>query len=316
MLLWQPDVLHWLLFSLVIWGERLLPLPYYLHPLSIFHTLAMRMSKRVHPSLKRSRTQQRISGLLAPLVLITPWLTIATLIYWLSPSDWLFAALLLFISLRTQTAIRDHNRIQQAAERQQKQLARELLQPYVARDTQPLSLLGIRKTSVEWLPRYWVQNWLGVIFWFLLAGPVVALGYRMLIELHLAWPVKQKHWQDFAAPVAAFAQLASWPGYFIFWFLLALRQLLSGKVLPWKFTAQRWITAPEGRLLRALSMRLQCRLGGPVFLDGIKRQRPRFQYGDEPENKAFQATRRLLLHCQIACWLLLSPLFLLGLSSF
>ncbi|RUO26481.1 hypothetical protein CWE09_07170 [Aliidiomarina minuta] len=316
MLLWQPDVLHWLLFSLVIWGERLLPLPFYLHPLSIFHSLAMRMAKRVHPSCARSRTQQRISGLMAPMVLITPWLVIAALIYWLSPSDWLFAALLLFISLRTHSAIRDHTSIQQALELQQKQLAREFLQPYVARDSKPLSLLGIRKASIEWLPRYWVESWLGVIFWFLLAGPVVALGYRMLIDLQRAWPASQQHWRDFAAPVAAFAQIASWPAFFLYWLLLALRQLLSGKVLPWSFTAQRWITAPEGRLLRALSMRLKCRLGGPVFLDGIKRQRPRFQYGNEPENKELQATRRLLLHSQITCWLLLSPLFLLGFSSF
>lgn len=314
--LWPPEVLNWLLFSLVLVAERLLPLPRHLHPLHGFRALARGMAAKVHPSLQRSRSQQRISGLLATLLLTLPWLTIAALLYWLSQLNWLFAALLLFFSLCSNAPARDYQRIRHAHQRQQKQLARERLQPLVARQTHTLSAVGIAKVAIEWYSRTLTIGWLGVLLWFVIAGPIAALAYRLLVELAASWPVTRRHWRDFGAFSNALAQLASWPAYTLQWLLFAVRSLLGGKVLPWSFATQPWITATDGRLWRGVAMRLQCRLGGPVILDGHKRQRPRFQFGAEPQPHHLQRAAHVLLLAQIAWWLIVSPLFLIGVISF
>lgn len=314
--LWPPEFLHWLLFSLILIAERFLPLPRYLHPVQGFRALARGMAAKVHPSVKRPRSQQRISGLMATLLVTLPWLVIAALLYWLSPLNWLFAAVLLFFSLYSNADTRDFQRIRDALQRKQKALAREHLQPLVARQTNQLSSVGIAKAALEWRSRALTAGWLGVVFWFTVAGPVAALGYRLLLELTAVWPVKRLHWRDFGAFASALASAASWPAFALQWLLLALRSLLGGKVLPWSMAPQPWMARNHGRLWRAVAMRLQCRLGGPVMLDGNKRQRPRFQYGAEPDASHLRRASHLFLLCQIGWWLILSPLLLLGLISF
>lgn len=316
MLLWPPEVLHWLLFSLILLAERLLPLPRYMHPLQGFRALARGMAAKVHPSLQRSRSQQRISGLMATLLLTVPWLVIAALLYWLSQLNWLFAALLLFLSLYSNSPARDFQRLRYAHQRGQKALAREQLQPLVARDTRNLSSVGIAKAALEWYSRSCTSGWLGVLLWFVIAGPVAALAYRLLIELASTWPVQRRHWRDFGVFSNALATIASWPAYTLQWLLFALRTLLGGKLLPWGFASQPWMAVNHGRLWRAVAMRLHCRLGGPVMLDAHKRQRPRFGYGKEPDQSQLQRASHLFLLTQIAWWLLLSPLLLIGLVSF
>lgn len=314
--LWPPEVLNWLLFSLILVAERLMPLPRHLHPLHGFRALARGMAAKVHPSLQRPRSQQRISGLMALLLLTLPWLVIAAVLYGLTQLNWLFAALVLFFCLYSNAPAREYQRIRHAHQHQQKLLARERLQPLVARQTRTLSSIGIAKAAIEWYSRTLTTGWLGVLLWFVIAGPIAALAYRLLLELAGCWPVTRRHWRDFGALSSALAQLASWPAYTLQWLLFAVRSLLGGKVLPWSFAAQPWITAADGRLWRAVAMRLQCRLGGPVILDGQKRPRPRFQFGEEPQPHQLQRAAHVVLLTQIAWWLILSPLFLLGAISF
>lgn len=310
---WPPELNYWLLLTLTLAAERLLPLPRLSHPFAILQRLAQGMARKVHRP-GNSRSQQRISGLMACLSLTLPWLAIAATLYWISELNWLFEAIVLFLCLHSRQAVQDYKVILGAVAKGQKQLARERLAPYLARDTQPLSELGIRKAAMEAISRYLMLGWFGSLFWFALAGPLAALLYRMVLELAYAWPVIQRPWRDFGFAANALARGFAWPATIWIYLLLAARQLLGGKILPWRFAAQASMHLQDGRLWRALAMRLGCRLGGPIKLSGTRQHRPRFDYGPEPQLSHAKQLGHSMLRLQIVTWLLLSPVYLVSVA--
>lgn len=311
---WQPEFYHWLLFTCVLLAERLIPAPRFAHPLVIFRRLALAMARKVHKP-DSTRSQQRISGLMACLTLLLPWLAIAALLYWMSGSDWLLSAFILFFCIHSQSARRDFKAAQQALRQGQKQLARELTQRHVARNVTNLSTLGIHKASIEWYSRFLLHGWLATLIWFAIAGPIAAFAYRGIYEIAMAWPVIRHQWRDFGFAANWLMRGFAWPAITLTWLLLGLRQLLGGKTLPWRFTSQPFMHVNDGRVWRALAHRLHITLGGPVMLDGHKHQRPRFAMGDEPGTADVQRFIQLSYKLQLASWLILSPLFLIGLVS-
>lgn len=308
---WQPEFYLWLLYTLILIAERILPVPRLSHPFFIFRQLASGMARKVHKA-HHSRSQQRISGLMAVITLTSPWLIIAALLLWMSDLDFVLHALILFLCLFSQQAALQFKRIQNALQSGQKQLARELAQRYLSRDTHQLSALGIQKASIEWYSRFVIQGWLATLLWFALAGPLGAIAYRCLYELAQAWPVQRKQWHDFGFAANYLMRSFAWPASFLAYLVLALRQLLGGNILPWRMAPQPYLHVQDGRLWRAFASKLRCALGGPIYLDQVKRQRPRFSYGDEPNLSTMAEAGRLTLKFQLTCWLILSPLFLIG----
>lgn len=311
---WPPEFYYWLLISCVIIAEHWLPAPRLTHPWMVWRQLAQAMARKVHkPS--HARSQQRISGLMALLSLLSPWLVIAALLYWISELDWLFSAFVLFFCLHSHSALRDIKATQQALAQGQKQLARELVQRHLGRDADKLSEVGIHKASIEAYSRILIQGWLATLLWFVIAGPIAAIAYRGLYEIALAWPVIRRQWQDFGFAANWLMRGFAWPAVLLAWLLLALRELLGGKILPWRFTTQPYMHVNDGRVWRAYAQRLRLSLGGAIMLAGVKQQRPHFAMGAQPE--ANDVARCLHLSCklQLACWLVLSPLFLIGILS-
>lgn len=311
---WQPEFYYWLLLTFVVVLERFLPLPRSAHPFFLLHQLAAGMARKVHRP-GNSRSQQRISGLMATLSLTLPWLAIAAVVYWIAELDWLFEALVLLLCLHSGRAFSDYRQVQQALAKGQKQLARERLAHYLARDLTPLSELGLRKAAMEYLSRQLMLGWLATLCWFIIGGPLAALAYRMLFELSQAWPVMQKRWRDFGFAVNWLMRGFAWPASVLLWLLLAVRSLLGGNILPWRFAPQSHMHKQDGRLWRALAVRLQCTMGGAIKLDDLRQHRPRFTPGPEPEPHHSKRLPGILTRCQWMVWMLLSPLFLIGLLA-
>lgn len=312
---WPPEVFHWLLFTLVVLIERYLPLPANIHPATAWRTLATAMAAKVHRPA-RSRSQQRIAGLMATLTLTLPWLAIAALLLWMAELNWLFSALVLYLCLGSQPAIALFSQVNASLLRGQKQLAREQIQPLLQRDCATLSTVGIRKALAEGSSRRLVQLWLAPLFWFILGGPLAALAYRMLYELTQAWPVMRRHWHDFGYAANALQRSLAWPAIVIGWSVLGVYQLLRGKVLPWQVAPQPFLHRQDAIWWRALAIIAGIRLSGPVKLDQQRCQRPHFNYApDEPQATDLKRLHRYLLQWQIAIWLILSVLFLTGLTD-
>lgn len=311
---WQPEFYYWLLISCVIIAEHWLPAPRQAHPWMVWRRLAQAMARKVHnPS--HARSQQRISGLMALLSLLLPWLVIAALLYWISELDWLFSAFVLFFCLHSHSALRDIKASQQALAQGQKQLARELVQRHLSRDAAKLSELGVHKASIEAYSRLLVHGWLASLLWFVICGPIAAIAYRGLYEIASTWPVIRRPWQDFGFAANWLMRGLAWPAVLLAWLLLALRALLGGKILPWRMASQPYMHANDGRVWRAYAQRLNISLGGPIMLRGLKQQRPQFMMGAQPIAKDVTRSLRLSSKLQLACWLLLSPLCLIAILS-
>lgn len=311
LLQWQPEVYQWLVFSLILLAERFIPVPHHSHPWQLLRLLAQGMARKVY-SLSHSRSQQRISGLMATLTLLVPWLVIVAVLLWISDLDWVLSALCLYIAISSRQQRIASSRITDAIQQRHKQLARELLQSQVTRDTAPLSEIGLRKANLEWYSRFIIQGWLATLLWFIILGPVAALAYRGLYELAMAWPIMRKSWHDFGFAASWLSRRLAAPANLIGYLILAARHLLGGNILPWRITQQPFMHAADGRIWRAMASQLKVSLGGPIILEGEKRQRPRFTFGHEPTHQDLIRGRRLLNRLQLATWLIASPLFLIG----
>lgn len=260
----------WLLFLVAVL-ERVWAWPDKYHPLTLIRLLAASMARRVHPvreRFERSAGQQKISGGLAILVLLTPILVLMAILINLAEYPIFFEGFLLLIALHYQPTVARFNQVFSSLQAEKKILAREILSPLVLRETTQLSPLGMAKAAIESLLLRFTHQYCGVMVWFLIAGGVGALGYRLIFELSQCWNRKEAQYQHFGKPAAAiFTVLAYIPAHIIA-ACFALAENVGGAVSGFR---QRG----KGRrlpttLLSVYGGALGVQLSGPVVYAGVK----------------------------------------------
>lgn len=242
------------------------PTPY--HPLTFVRLIATRMAAKVHPSVKRSQYQQRISGGLALTTLLIPWTLLLLLFVNFAEFPYFFDAVLLLIALQFQHLVSTSQKIHSHLLMDKKQLARDSLQPFVLRETQSLSALGIAKANCESLILRFCYQYVAVIFWYLLAGGVGAICYRLIYEFSQSWNTKLVRFRFFGQPAAGLCQLASWLPVRLYLLLIACTQSFSGTRNGLKTARHR----PNAhlRILAGAGGALNTELGGPAIYAGEK----------------------------------------------
>lgn len=243
------------------------------HPLVFFRHLAVQMAKRVNRADKSSPQQNKIAGSLAPLIIIAPLLVILQIALSLVHSSWFFAALILWIALSFHSDFKRFKRVKRTIEAEQKHLTKETLKQLVQRDTQQLSALGTGKAAMESIVlRFYYQVSVSV-FWFFIAGPVAALGIRLLYECQQSWPTRESRYRYFGAPVR-----------FVYGWLAVLPVLVSSlfigifyrplQVIPTWF--KHLVGHNRTRIMAISAAGINAELGGPVMVAGTKIRLPRF----------------------------------------
>lgn len=281
--------------------ERAFPIPVQLHPFWALRQMAQQFARRVHPTITRPRSQQRISGLMAMLLLLLIWVAVPALLYWLAELKQWFAAAILWLTLFSQPWLREAKLIQQALQRGQKQLARTRLQRWLNRDCATLSVLGIEKSASEHCVKRQLQAWFGVLFWFVVLGPIAALFYRVCFELNRAWPAQLPYWHDFGAITEALLKLINWPPYLITLAVLFCARAVTRK----KTSASQLFTFPhinhhEQQLYHSLALTFPLELGGPVKYNHKKVARKRFNHPKAVTNNRIETTIKYLNVVQLA----------------
>ncbi|MGY5450666.1 cobalamin biosynthesis protein CobD/CbiB [Agarivorans sp. MS3-6] len=302
----------WLSLSLPLLGiaiERLLPGRGLGKVMLLIRWFAEQLAAKVNRGSNGPR-QQRLAGRIALLAILVPLTLGLALFNQLIPLSSLLDALLLVCLLQWQAPMHSYHRITLLLNKQQHQQARGILRPWVLRDCDNLSAVGVAKASAEMLLLRLAANWFGVIFWFMLGGILPALIYRVVSELHFAWNPKLSQYRQFGISASHFYQLISW----IPFQLLALIFCCYGNVARNKAALSqgfRWPYAASGKLISVSASSLHSELGGPRHYQQQKAEQARFgpakQYPEaaELDRLALKLNMSALLYL-----LLLSPIYL------
>ncbi len=295
----EPGVL--LLLTLLLARYAALPLQY--QPWPLLRVLAERVAGKVNKA-SDSKAQQRLAGILALLLLVVPLLTLAWTFRHLSEWPAGFDALLLYLCLDHRHFSSQVATMAGSLQRQQLQLAKDQLQPLLRRDCGQLSATGLAKAGVEVLAQRQLRHFAAVLFWFIVAGAIAALAWRLLVELQQAWSGKISQQRVFGSAVGRLGQLMLWPVYWMQGALIALLFRFMPSVRYFRRSQLAGLPRAERWYLSAWSAGLQRNLAGPVMYQGAKIRRERIGPEQAPELSDLLLAQVMEQQIQRAQWLL------------
>lgn len=236
------------------------------HPLTLIRYLSETMAGRVCPKGREPASQHLISGTLGASLLIIPLALLLANLISLAEYPWFFEALIVLTLLDFGHDRGYYKQVIRALAGRKKMLARDRAAQFMARDTGKLSDIGIAKACIEALLLRFYYLYCGVLFWFIIVGPVTALCYRLLVLISWQWHRKRPGFSLFAKPARLAARLMAFPA-FVFGFLT-----IASVTNPVR-AVQGFVKSPAGdltsRLLAAFGSAMGIKLGGPAIYHGV-----------------------------------------------
>ena len=275
--------------TLVMVIDWVLPAPHKLSLVPFFKLLAEGFTRKV--ATKGSAKQQTLAGFLALFVYLFLILTILLSILFVVQNDVWTQGLLLYLSLGYQGFAAQAKSIASAVQKQQKSACRYLLSQYSPYDTSKLSLLGIKKLTIETQMTRFVSLWLMPILLFIFFNGVCAFVYRAIIEAYYIWLPQRHGFSQFGTAVykiknvfeliptfilaPAFSVFKSSPGW------LSIIKKLKGEWLASRISSYSSLI-----WLSIVSAGCRIELAGPLMLDGVKLTRPRINQAKDVNDNA------------------------------
>ena len=239
-------------------------------PLRLFQFYCQKLSDKVNKS-KNSPQQQAIAGLVAIIVTLLPIAIILWLFETFVAVDFLWQALLLYFAIGSFGLAQVNKSLAQALVAKQSYLAKQTLNPWVLRETESLSSLGLSKTSIEMLLLRTLQQGFAVAVIFIAFGPLAAVCYRLLLEMHYCWNTKLVKYKDFGLYSKHLVNLLLWFPVRIFALLLLFTSVGKDFILFWRLSKRYFFQLNNNMALLLLALNLAIKLGG-VALYGDKQQ--------------------------------------------
>ena len=236
---------------------------HFLHhePLRYFQFYCQKLSDKVNKP-QNSPRQQTIAGLVAIIVTLTP----IAIILWLFESfvavDFLWQALLLYIAIGSFGLTQVSKTLAQALASKQNYLAKQTLKPFVLRETEQLSSLGLSKACIEMQLLRTLQQGYTVAIVFISFGPLVAICYRLLLEMHYCWNSKLTKYNHFGLYSNRLVNLMQWLPIRVFAVLLLFTSLGKDFTLFWRLSKQHFFQLNNNITLLLLALNLEIKLGG------------------------------------------------------
>lgn len=291
---------------LVLWGallfHLLLPIPVHAHPMTIWRKFAELLATKVNTA--RSYQQRFFSGFLAWSLMVIPAFIVciaAQPIAWNLP---LFNLGLLLISLEWRGVEKLCKATIQAINQNNKKEARKALQPWVNREVEPLSLLGLGKASAETIILGYARTVIGVLFWYGIAGGIGAFIYRLSLELARAWSPSRDSYRPFGIPALTIQTLLDFIPLKLFSLLCLIGKHLQITLQALKQQRKSWANTNNAWLLIIIGKKFELSLGGPVIYQGKKINRQKLG-GKIAPSAIHLAQIHRFLSWRIAIWLIL-----------
>ena len=244
-------------------------------PLAFFSFYCQRLADKVSKSSNSPR-QQNISGLIATLVTLVPLLVILWLFETLIDALWLWNAFLLYFALGSFGLTKTSKAVARELVANNNYQAKQKIALFLLRDTEQLSPLGISKACIEMQLLRSSQLLVCVGFYYLLFGPLAALTFRLLLEMHYAWNIKAHQFFHFGAAVNYIVKLLQWLPSRLFALLLLLGTVGQNTLLYWRLTRGKFFQADNSILLHVLALGLEIKLGGVAMYNDRKVRKASF----------------------------------------
>ena len=235
-------------------------------PLRLFQFYCGKLSDKVNNNTNNPQ-QQTIAGLIAIFVTLTP----IAIILWLFESfievDFLWQFLLLYIAIGSFGLAKVNKTIAQAIVAKQNYFAKQTLSALVLRETEPLSSVGLAKTSIEVLLLKTLQQGYSIAFVFLLAGPLAAISFRLLLEMHYGWNTKLIKFNHFGLYSKILVNIVLWLPIRIFSLLLLFTSIGKNFVLFWRLSKSHFFQLDNSIAILLFALTLEIKLGGVAIYD-------------------------------------------------
>ncbi len=296
---------------LVMWGALLfhliLPIPRSAHPFTLWRKIAEQLTAKVNRH--HSYSQSILAGSLSILIMIMPCLA---LLIALKPLVWqapLYEMALLLLALDWRSSEILTQQLVNAIANEDKAQSRQLLKPYLNRDTDRLSLLGVGKAGAETIIMGYGRNVVCVLFWYAIAGGVGAFIYRLIAELARTWSPSRRQYSPFGKPVVQLLAVLEVVPLRLFAIFIAAGKDLSNVISGMKKQVNAWPLPGPAWLLSCVGHKLQLSLGGPALYQGMKTERAKIGGRIAPA-AIHLAQIQTLLVWRIFAWVVIQSLLL------
>lgn len=244
-------------------------------PLAFFSFYCQRLADKVNKASNSPR-QQNISGLIAIIVTLAPLLVILWLFETFIAVPWLWQAFLLYLALGDFGISKSCKTIARELVANNNYQAKQTLAPWLLRDTEQLSPLGISKACIEMQVLRSSQLLVCVGFYYLMFGPLAALAFRLLLEMHYTWNIKLHRFSHFGAAVNHIVKLLQWLPSRLFALVLLLGTVGQNTLLYWRLIRGKFFQADNSILLHVLALGLEVRLSGVAMYQSHKVRKASF----------------------------------------
>lgn len=230
-------------------------------PLQFFQFYCQKLSDKVNKT-QNTPQQQTIAGAVAILVTLVPIAIILYLFEAFIEVEILWQALLLYLAIGSFGITHISKTIAQALVAKQNYLAKQTLKPLVLRETEPLSSLGLSKGCIEMQLLRTLQQGYAVAIIFLIGGPLAAISYRLLLEMHYCWNTKLVTYRYFGLYSKHLINMLQWVPVRIYALLLLFTSIGKNFTLFWRLSKQHFFQLNNNIALLLLALTLEIKLGG------------------------------------------------------
>ncbi len=252
-------------------------------PLQFFRYFCDQLATKVNKS-KNDARQRNISGFIGVLVTLSPLIIILWLFEAFVEATWLWQAFLLYLALGNLHLGKNGKEIAKLIVANKNFEAKQLLNPWVLRDIQQLSSLGLAKSCIEMLLLRAMQNLFTISFIFLFFGPLAALTSRLLIEVHYSWNNKQINFQPFGNSISFIVNVIQWLPSRVFSLILLFSCIGKNFILFFRLSRPYFFQLNNSYVLNLFALSLEIKLGGVAMYQGIKLRRSSYNdHGRQPQ---------------------------------
>lgn len=235
-------------------------------PLRFFQFYCQKLSDKVNKS-QNSPKQQSIAGLVAIVITLLPISIILWMFDILVEVNFLWQAILLYVALGTFGITQASNIITQALTTKQNYLAKQTLKPWMLRETESLSAVGLSKANIEMQLLRTLQQGYTVAFIFMLFGSLSAICFRLLLEMHYCWNSKLIKYHNFGFYSKRLVNLIQWLPVRVFSLILLLTSIEKNATLYWRLSHPYFFKLNNNIALILLALNLAVKLGGVALYD-------------------------------------------------